>query len=111
MKVLTLTTLVAAAMITSGATAAQANEANQGNGAPMQVYSYVYSPERAVGSLYHSFDAAAHDISRQAGASAKADSIASIKAGYDQLKQQFAYVIYVPKKPQGEETIDWRGFA
>ncbi|MBR9906927.1 MAG: hypothetical protein GYB30_02625 [Gammaproteobacteria bacterium] len=108
MKVLTLNTWVAAAMIASGVSAVQADEANDSS---MQVYTYVYSPERAAGSLYHSFDTAAHDIAQQAGAAAKADSIADISNGYSSLQQQFAYVIYVPKKPQAEETLDWRGFA
>lgn len=116
MKSLTLNALFSAALALCAVPAfanvnsvGEANtEANTKENTP--VYTYIYSPERAVGSLYHSFDLASSEIRQQAGAAAKSSSIADLDAGMGVLQQQFAYAIYVPKKHK-LTMLDWRKLA
>ena len=75
------------------------------------IYNYVYSPKRAVGSLYHSTDLASAEIRQQAGIAAKSSAVEEIAKGRSHLQQQFAYALYVPKYRKPRTTIDWRVLA
>lgn len=92
---------------TPSALAAPTSEAQ----AKVPVYTFVYSPKRAMGSLYHSMELASAEIRQQAGAAAKLSAIAELEKGKSHLQQQFAYALYVPKYRKPRATIDWRAFA
>jgi hypothetical protein len=62
----------------------------------MQVYRYVYSAERAVGSWDHSVDVARNDIRNETSNDIKSDSHLSLQATGAALRVQFGYAIYIP---------------
>lgn len=111
MKVLTLNSLFTVAVLMGGVAVAEANETEAGDISQVQTYHYVYSPERAVGSLYHSFDLASSEIKQQAASSVKSAAVEDIYDGMRSLQQQFSYAIYIPKKPRSNERVEWRDFV
>ncbi|RWU13050.1 hypothetical protein EGC76_02195 [Pseudidiomarina gelatinasegens] len=101
MKTFTMKTLlVTAALVT--AAPALADDTN------MQVYRYVYSPERAIGSWDHAVDIARNDIRNETASDIKSDSLLSLKNSGSELKAQFGYAIYIPKR---KERISWKALA
>ncbi|GAB3289116.1 hypothetical protein [Pseudidiomarina andamanensis] len=89
--------LFLAAAITSAAPVA----AESVESANMQVYRFVYSAERAVGSWDHSVDVARNDIRNETASDIKSESLLSLQNSGTELRTQFGYAIYIPEpKPR-----------
>jgi hypothetical protein len=91
MKTFTMKTLlVTAALVT--AAPALADDTN------MQVYRYVYSPERAIGSWDHAVDIAQMQIKSATASDIKNSSMMDLYDTAARLQSQYGYALYVPER-------------
>ena len=94
---------LAAALTSAAPVAAESVES-----ANMQVYRFVYSAERAVGSWDHSVDVARNDIRNESASDIKSESLLSLQNSGTELRAQFGYAIYIPEpKPR----LTWKTLA
>lgn len=95
MKTFTMKTLlVAAALVTAAPALADTGDTN------IQVYRYVYSPERAIGSWDHAVDIARNDIRNETASDIKSSSMMDLYDAAAQLQTQYGYALYIPKRVQ-----------
>ncbi|WP_404408789.1 hypothetical protein LG272_00005 [Pseudidiomarina marina] len=92
--------LFLAAALTSAAPVA-AESIESAESADMQIYRYVYSAERAVGSWDHSVDVARNDIRNDTASDIMLSSQRGLEVAGSELRAQFGYAIYIPEpKPR-----------
>jgi len=90
---------LAAALTSIAPVAAESSESVEP--ADMQVYRFVYSAERTVGSWDHSVDVARNDIRNETASDIKSESLLSLQNSGTELRAQFGYAIYIPEpKPR-----------
>ncbi|WP_417658756.1 hypothetical protein [Pseudidiomarina sp.] len=93
MKTFTMKTLlVAVALVTAAPALADTDEAS------MQVYRYVYSPERAIGSWDHAVEIARNDIRNETASDIKSRSMMDLYDTAALLQTQYGYALYVPER-------------
>ncbi|PHR64753.1 MAG: hypothetical protein COA51_07075 [Idiomarina sp.] len=97
---------LAAALTSIAPVAAESSESVEP--ADMQIYRFVYSAERAVGSWDHSVDVARNDIRNETVSDIKSESLLSLQNSGTELRAQFGYAIYIPDpKPR----LTWKTLA
>lgn len=103
MKTFTMKTLlVAAALVTAAPALADTGDTN------IQVYRYVYSPERAIGSWDHAVDIAQMQIRSATASDIKNNSMMDLYDAAAQLQNQYDYALYIPKRV---ELLLWKKFV